>query len=125
MYSRPTCSCVRRVRLVLTIRILLVCAANVCRSPMAEAILSRLLARRAVPAEIASAGLLGGGRPMPSEALDALATLSDSGPDMSAHWSRALTAMDVERADPSSHDAGARARSGRARPGGMELDVHP
>jgi protein-tyrosine phosphatase len=66
---------------------------------MAEAILSRLLARRAVPAEIASAGLLGGGRPMPSEALDALATLSDSGPDMSAHRSRTLTARDVERAD--------------------------
>lgn len=36
---------------------------------------------------------------MPREALDAVSALSDSGPDMSVHRSRLLTARDVERAD--------------------------
>jgi protein-tyrosine phosphatase len=66
---------------------------------MAQAILSSLLTRRAVPAQITSAGLLPGGQPMPREALAAVAALSNGGPDMSAHRSRALTARDVERAD--------------------------
>jgi len=66
---------------------------------MAQAILSGLLARRAVSAEIASAGLLAGGQPMAPEALAAISALGGASPEMSDRRSRTLTARDVERAD--------------------------
>ncbi len=56
------------------IRILLICTANVCRSPMAEALLTGVLSRRGVKAEVVSAGLLEAGRPMAPEAINAVAS---------------------------------------------------
>jgi len=78
------------------IRILLVCTANVCRSPMAEAILAGLLIRRGIVAEVVSAGLLEAGRPMAPEALQAVA---GDNPAISGHVSRTLTAEEVSEAD--------------------------
>src|SRR5215210_4721313 len=41
----------------LVVRILVLCAGNICRSPLAETLLRRALARRGVDAEISSAGI--------------------------------------------------------------------
>jgi len=68
-------------------RILVVCTANQCRSPMAEALLRDLLARRRVPATVGSAGLMEGGAPATSAAQ---AVLGDQGLDLVAHRSRQL-----------------------------------
>jgi protein-tyrosine phosphatase len=66
---------------------------------MAEAILSGLLDRRGVAAEIASAGLLAGGQPMARDALAAVANLGYAETDLSLHRSRKLSASDVRHAD--------------------------
>jgi len=69
------------------IDILLVCTANQCRSPMAEGLLRRLLARAGVGAQVGSAGLLPGGAPATA---DAVATMAARGVDISEHVSRTL-----------------------------------
>jgi protein-tyrosine-phosphatase len=69
------------------IDILLVCTANQCRSPMAEGLLRRLLARAGVGAQVGSAGLLpGGARATPH----AIATMAARGVDISDHVSRTI-----------------------------------
>ena len=77
-------------------RILMVCTANVCRSPMAQAILSGILAKKKNAIEVVSAGLLEGGRPMAPEALRAVA---GDGLPMVGYTSRHLSAQDVKSAD--------------------------
>jgi protein-tyrosine phosphatase len=67
--------------------ILFLCTANQCRSPFAEAIARRRLAGQ--PFVVASAGLIAGGYPVPSNGLQVASRL---GFDLSAHTSR--------RADP-------------------------
>jgi hypothetical protein len=79
-----------------SIRILLVCTANVCRSPMAQAILADKLARRRITAEVVSAGLLEGGLPTAPEAIEAVAA---DGPSTGGYRSRSVVADDVSRAD--------------------------
>lgn len=55
-------------------RVLLVCAGNTCRSPMAAALLDRLLSSRGVPAEVRSAGVcVGPGRQVHRYAVASLA----------------------------------------------------
>ena len=78
------------------IRILLVCTANMCRSPMAQAILTSMLAQRGIAAEVISAGLLQAGQPMAPEAMDALGV---EGAAMGSYRSRSLVAGDVAWAD--------------------------
>ena len=68
-------------------RILVLCTANQCRSPMAEGILADLIARRGVEAVVDSAGLLPGGAPAAPHTLDVLA---ERGIDFSAHRSRSI-----------------------------------
>lgn len=84
--------------------ILFVCTGNTCRSPMAEAIMRRLVAdRRGVPVHelqdpvIASAGIAAmmGGRPSP----EAVAVVSRLGVDLSDHQSQPLTEHLVQQAD--------------------------
>jgi protein-tyrosine phosphatase len=79
------------------IDILLVCTANVCRSPMAEALLRERLRARHVGGDVrvTSAGLLGAGL-LPSEA--AVTVLAERGLDLSEHRSRLLEAslLDVD-----------------------------
>jgi len=76
--------------------VLVLCTANRCRSPMAEALLADRLASTGVPATVTSAGMLASGVAPPTEVVAALAPY---GLDISEHRSRHLEAADVEAAD--------------------------
>src|ERR1700722_9441708 len=76
--------------------ILLLCTANVCRSVMAQAMLSARLAGRPAPVAVTSAGLLAGGQPPPAEAV---AVMAARGIDIAGHLSRRVTAADLAAAD--------------------------
>jgi protein-tyrosine phosphatase len=76
--------------------ILLLCTANVCRSVMAQAMLSARLTARGVPAAATSAGTLDGGRRPPPEVVSVLAA---RGIDVAGHRSRTVTRADLDRAD--------------------------
>jgi protein-tyrosine-phosphatase len=66
---------------------------------MAQVILSSLVVSRRVRAEIASAGLLPGGHPMPPETLHALGALGYGGTGLASFRSRQGTAAEVTRSD--------------------------
>lgn len=68
--------------------ILVLCTANVCRSPMAEALLTRALTAAGVEANVSSAGFLEGGRRADD---DAIAVMRSLGFDISAHRSQEVT----------------------------------
>jgi protein-tyrosine-phosphatase len=63
---------------------------------MAEAILAGMLVRRGVAAEVCSAGLLEGGRPIAPEAFGAV---ENDDPTMAHRLSRTLTFEEISRAD--------------------------
>lgn len=69
--------------------ILTVCIGNICRSPMAEAVLADLLHRRGVAAAVESAGIAAQvGRPADPVAVELMAA---RGLDISGHRARQLT----------------------------------
>lgn len=69
--------------------ILTVCTGNICRSPMAEAVLADRLGRRGVAAVVESAGISAlVGRPPDAIALELMA---ERGLDISGHRARQLT----------------------------------
>jgi protein-tyrosine phosphatase len=74
-------------------RILIVCTANQCRSPIAEGLLRAELATRGIEASVDSAGLMPGGMPATTTALEVLA---GRGIDLAAHRSRTLGDADVD-----------------------------
>jgi protein-tyrosine phosphatase len=76
--------------------ILVLCTANACRSVMAQTLLSARLAGRGVAVPVASAGLVGSGRPPPPEVVSVMAA---RGIDVSGHRSRVVTADDLAAAD--------------------------
>jgi protein-tyrosine phosphatase len=76
--------------------VLVLCTANICRSPMAAALLARELAARGVRAQVHSAGTLGSNLLPPAEVMTVLAV---HGLDVTGHRSRLATASDLERAD--------------------------
>jgi protein-tyrosine phosphatase len=77
--------------------ILVLCTANVCRSPMARAMLGRELAARGQPARVTSAGVAAGGTaPVPGEVA---AVLAGYGLDVTGHRSTPVTAGDLAQAD--------------------------
>jgi protein-tyrosine phosphatase len=76
--------------------VLLLCTANLCRSVMAEGLLSACLAERCVRVPVASAGLAGGGHRPPAEVV---AVMADRGIDVAAHRSRLVTAADLAAAE--------------------------
>ncbi len=71
----------------MTLRLLVVCTANVCRSPVAERLLARHLADRGVDAEVRSAGVDGGRLAVHEDTVVAAQTLDL---DLSDHESRLL-----------------------------------
>src|SRR3989442_12759849 len=84
----------RLARRGLPASILFVCHGNICRSPLAAALLRRALSQKKVG--VASAGFMGPGRPAPPEAVAAAAHY---GVDLSAHRSQLLTADRARGAD--------------------------
>jgi protein-tyrosine phosphatase len=74
----------------------MLCTANVCRSVMAEALLSAQLAARGGPAAVSSAGILAEGQPPPAEVL---AVMAARGCDVTRHRSRLVAREDLARAD--------------------------
>ena len=81
------------------VRILVVCTGNVCRSPMAEGLLRKLVRDRDCHGNIVveSAGTF----PVEgaSASVDAIETASEEGVDIRGHVARPLSARMVERAD--------------------------
>lgn len=73
--------------------VLVVCHGNICRSPMAAALLRRALVPLGI--EVRSAGMIGFNRPAPPEAVAAAARHAV---DLTAHRSRLLTADGVRSA---------------------------
>jgi protein-tyrosine phosphatase len=76
--------------------VFVLCTANVCRSPMAQALLTDRLATLGRMVTVRSGGMLGDGEPPRPEAITAMAGY---GLDISSHRSRRVTADDLERAD--------------------------
>ena len=69
---------------IAAIDVLLLCSANQCRSPMAEALLRRRLADAGIPGTVTSAGLYPSGNPATAEAVQVMAA---RGLDIEAHRS--------------------------------------
>lgn len=80
----------------LGIDVLLVCTANLCRSPMTEYLLRARLVQVGVPATVSSAGLLPGGHAPPA---DGVQVMSTRGIDTSGHVSRTLQGEMIGAAD--------------------------
>lgn len=77
-------------------QVLVMCTANICRSPMAERMLRRHVAARDADATIISAGLLEGGRAASDGSVRVLANL---GLDLSDHLSTRIDADAVTASD--------------------------
>ena len=75
--------------------IAVLCTANVCRSPMAAALLARRLSGLGVAARVRSAGMLRGGDPPLPEVISVMAGY---GIDLAAHRSRVAGAADLAHA---------------------------
>lgn len=75
--------------------ILVLCTANVCRSPMAAALLARRLARLGVTVPVRSAGMAGHGEPPHAEAVSVMAGY---GIQIGSHRSRAAGPDDLAQA---------------------------
>ncbi len=77
-------------------RLLFVCTANQCRSPMAEAIASNILSTSGIDAAVASCGVMEGGSPASAGAVRAVAR---RGLDLSDHVSHQMDSVTVAAAD--------------------------
>ncbi|HEX3921215.1 MAG TPA: hypothetical protein VHY31_02920 [Streptosporangiaceae bacterium] len=75
--------------------VLVLCTANVCRSPMGAPLLARRLDRLGVTVPVRSAGMLGDGMP-PDPA--AVTVMADYGIEIASHRSRAARPDDLARA---------------------------
>lgn len=74
----------------------MLCTANICRSPMAEALLRRQLSGLGIVASVRSGGMLDGGEPPRPEVIAAMAGY---GLDVASHRSHQVTAGDIGHAD--------------------------
>jgi protein-tyrosine phosphatase len=79
------------------VKVLFVCAGNICRSPFAEALARQLAAERGLDVEFASAGEIAyEGDRCPG---DAVAAAREHGVDLSPHRARRLTPAQASAAD--------------------------
>jgi protein-tyrosine phosphatase len=76
--------------------VLVLCTANICRSPMAAALLTRRLAVLGSEVRVRSAGLLAAGQRPPAEAVRAMA---DYRLDIGSHRSSRVCANDIQSAN--------------------------
>lgn len=76
--------------------ILVVCTANICRSPMSAGLLARQLGRSTVTIQVTSGGFLESGRPVDPFAVSAMAA---RGVDISTHTSTQVTPTLLRQAD--------------------------
>lgn len=79
-------------------QVLLVCAANVCRSPMGEALLRDGLQRVGVDIAVSSAGVRADGHGLPVDPI-AVQLLAERSLDISRHEPRQITRAHVDGAD--------------------------
>jgi protein-tyrosine phosphatase len=77
------------------IGIVVMCTANVCRSPMAAELLTRRLAALGVTIPVRSAGMIGGGEPPHPEVISVMASY---GVEIASHRSCVVCADDLARA---------------------------
>jgi len=80
----------------MTIKIVFLCTANRCRSPLAAAMFERTAAVRGATVRTLSAGLLRSGDPMPP---DGIRVANEYGLDLRSHRSTQLTAGLIDDAD--------------------------
>lgn len=79
------------------VRVLIVCTANICRSPVVEAILRQRLRQRGLSWQVASAGTLAMSGYAASK--HGVTVLAERGLDISAHRSSEVTSDDVQQSD--------------------------
>lgn len=77
--------------------LLFVCTGNICRSPMAEALMRKYLATRGLSGRVASAGVGAGTGHGPSP--EAVSALREEDVDLRSHRSQPVTSQLVEEAD--------------------------
>jgi protein-tyrosine phosphatase len=80
----------------MTLTVGMVCSANVCRSPMAAALLAERARHHGVDLQVRSAGMIGGGRRVDPAVLRAM---DRRGIDLDAHRSVALAEIDLHGLD--------------------------
>ncbi|MEI6453722.1 MAG: hypothetical protein WCO31_03955 [Actinomycetes bacterium] len=78
------------------LKILVVCRANLCRSPVAARLLADSLGKLATPAEVRSRGLMDSGLEPPERYVE---IVSDWGMDLEGHISQRLSPEDLAEAD--------------------------
>lgn len=78
------------------LHVLVVCTGNLCRSPMAAAMLEARLRQRGVDAVVESAGFVTEGK---RASFPAVELLAERGIDLAAHRSRRVGALDLSRPD--------------------------
>src|SRR5258706_10919652 len=83
-------------RSIAALNVLILCTGNICRSPMAEALLRARLEQRGVDATVSSAGITFEGRAATDEAIKAAAGY---GVDITRHRSRIMSAELLDGAD--------------------------
>ena len=76
--------------------IVVLCTANVCRSPMAAALLARRLAAHGVTVPVRSAGMISSGEPPHPEVISVMASY---GIQIASHRSRIVCAADLASAE--------------------------
>ena len=79
-------------------QVLVVCAANVCRSPMGEALLRDRVTRADLPIDVSSAGVDADRHQLPVDPM-AVRALSSHRLDVSGHEPRAVTRSLIDRSD--------------------------
>ena len=83
----------------MALKILVICTANICRSPVAQVFLSRLLAGKGVQTSSAGTLAVDGNRADPTTQILMNTHYPEMSPELSNHVSRALMASHLSQAD--------------------------